>query len=450
MLPETSNRRSRSVLLPLCVLGAGVVSFLWRPASRAYHIAAILLDAYLLAFLVRKKVTTKKIPEADIDTGSLPFFTLVVPCKNESGVICKTLQKLCFGLKYPVDSYRILVLDDHSTDGSFDRIHHWIRDTLRPLPVCQAIARPQHDIGGGKSGALNAALKYIFYEREQDVIISPKKRHIIGFLDADAQCDPRLLAALAAVFLSEDALVLQVLKKPIRWGSRSLLEDCQVADYMADWFVSSQRQIRRAGCASLRGNGMFFDEAVILHVADGRSALRGFFFNDQTTGDDVDMTCRLKIAGLKIHYIDDTYVMEELAPSWKALFQQRARWVYGGYRRYTDYLESLPCLWWNDPDELVEFCVLLAPIFLLPQFILSFWFNGNRAVWFHLAFLLVWGLGLMCQACASLRLALLGLIFSLHRIFFIYWTVVLCIWKPSECLPYWKTTRRVDMERGTP
>jgi cellulose synthase/poly-beta-1,6-N-acetylglucosamine synthase-like glycosyltransferase len=336
-------------------------------------------------------------------------------------------------------------MDDHSTDDSFVRLMKWKKMTTLPLPDCLVLKRPVHNKGGGKSGAMNAALRKIFFEREENAVIPAGKRHIIGFLDADVRCDPGILAVVADYFARPSVAALQVCKKPIISGPMSLLECCQTADYLADIFLSRQKHFRIPGRSSLRGNGMFFDGALLFHSTFVLDFQKRTYFNEETTGDDVDMTCRLKVAGLEIHYVDLVSVYEELAPTWRALLIQRARWIYGGYRRYIDFFGSLPQLWWRDPDELVEFVVLLAPLFFLAQLVPVLWLRKSFRVFLHFFALLLWGMGLMYRACSDVRIALIGFVFSLHRVMLILWATIFCVLRPTKPLEYWKTARRLDL-----
>ncbi|KAF6005237.1 hypothetical protein F1559_003086 [Cyanidiococcus yangmingshanensis] len=448
MLSRIAGWRCTPVLLPLLVVCGSASTVLWKPTSLVYHILAFLLEIRLVLFILCKQ-TARKL-DSSIETGSslLPHFTLIISCKDESGIICNTLETLCFEIKYPNDCYRIIVLDDHSTDDSFERAVEWTSRAKLPRPQCLIFKRRKHDTGGGKSGAMNAALREILIELHEDAVCSGGRKLILGFLDADAYSAPELLAVVADCFTKSRVAALQVCKRPILIGALSLLEYCQAADYMADMFLSAQRHLRRAGCACLRGNGMFFDAALLLHPSLAADLRRGMFFNENTTGDDVDMTCRLKIAGLKIHYLDEVVVYEELAPSWRALLIQRARWVYGGYRRYIDFFGSIPRLWWQDPDEMIEFVVLLAPLFFLTQLVLILWFKKGFTELYHCLILVLWDLGLMYRACTDTRMALLGFLFSFHRSLLVLWAIVICIWSPSKPLEYRKTTRRFELEDG--
>ncbi len=101
-------------------------------------------------------------------SDSLPI-CVVIPAYNEAPAIGKVLAELC---AYP---YRVVLVDDGSTDGTLD--------VARPFPV--AILR--HAINLGQGAALHTGIQYALQLQGVQTIVT---------FDADGQHDPANIARL--------------------------------------------------------------------------------------------------------------------------------------------------------------------------------------------------------------------------------------------------------------
>src|SRR4051812_33011885 len=69
----------------------------------------------LLTFLERRKVPAERVARST----NLPSVAIIVPCYNEQNGIAATLQSL-LALEYPRDKFEIIIVDDGSTDRTFE------------------------------------------------------------------------------------------------------------------------------------------------------------------------------------------------------------------------------------------------------------------------------------------------------------------------------------------
>lgn len=53
--------------------------------------------------------------------------------------------------------------------------------------------------------------------------------------------------------------------------------------------------------------------------------------------DDLDMSFRLHISGYNIVLYDGELIVDDPVHSWSQLWQQRIRWMTGGFQRFIDY-----------------------------------------------------------------------------------------------------------------
>src|SRR3990167_3948433 len=89
----------------------------------------IFLTVYVQVFLLitflenRKKIVIRK---GGIKLSTYPAVTLVVPCWNEEGTVKETVRSL-LSLNYQKDKIKIFLIDDGSTDGTWDIIRKFAR-----------------------------------------------------------------------------------------------------------------------------------------------------------------------------------------------------------------------------------------------------------------------------------------------------------------------------------
>ncbi|MDN5367148.1 MAG: poly-beta,6-N-acetyl-D-glucosamine synthase, partial [Candidatus Diapherotrites archaeon] len=138
-------------------------------------VSTFFLAVYLVAFFSWKR-RRKRIPDE-----KLPTVSIVVPAYNEGENIGETIESL-LRLNYPKDKMEIIVVDDGSTDNTYDVAKRYEGETVR-------VIRKEN---GGKSSALNMGIKHA-------------RGEIIACMDADSVATPDSLRVLVEYILEEDA-----------------------------------------------------------------------------------------------------------------------------------------------------------------------------------------------------------------------------------------------------
>lgn len=115
-----------------------------------------------------------------------PFISIVVCAFNEERLLKSCLESLV-GQTYPSDKYEIIIIDDESTDRTFEIAERYIT-SIGSEAVSTRIFRIQH---GGLSVARNSG-------------ILKSKGDIIAFIDGDAVANNRWLAELSAIFATSE------------------------------------------------------------------------------------------------------------------------------------------------------------------------------------------------------------------------------------------------------
>src|SRR3989344_5464142 len=130
---------------------------------------------FLVSFLEnRKKIIIRK---GAVKLEKYPEVSVVVPCWNEERTIFKTVQSL-FRLNYPQDKLKIFLVDDGSTDGTWNIIRKFSKHKN------VTVFRKEN---GGKYTALNYGL-------------AQSKSEFFGCLDADSIVDPEALVRIMSYF----------------------------------------------------------------------------------------------------------------------------------------------------------------------------------------------------------------------------------------------------------
>jgi cellulose synthase/poly-beta-1,6-N-acetylglucosamine synthase-like glycosyltransferase len=110
------------------------------------------------------------------NTRDFPFISIIVPAHNESLVIDR-LMKSCANLTYERDRFQIIIVDDCSTDCTFEAIKPWTCH-ISNLKVARRYERK-----GWKGGALNFALTCLNEKSEYVLVVDADNTLITDILE---------------------------------------------------------------------------------------------------------------------------------------------------------------------------------------------------------------------------------------------------------------------------
>ncbi len=246
-----------------------------------------------------------------ISNKELPVLDILVAARDEENVIARLVERL-FSLDYPTNKLNIYIIDDGSSDKTpliLDRLS-------RQYDKLKVISRSPN-AGGGKSGALNYALKFTHGEW-------------LLVLDADAELKQDSLIRLFSFVEEGDWSAVQ-LRKSVTNVSKNFLTSCQSMEMAMDAIFQYGR-LSVAGVSELRGNGQLIKKETLLACGS---------FNEDTVTDDLDLSLRLLLSKSRIGILWDPPVMEEAVENLNALLAQRQRWAEGGLQRFFDYGDQL-------------------------------------------------------------------------------------------------------------
>ncbi len=276
---------------------------------------AILLGGYGLRTVLRKSRKLTNSSQVNLTNVAekefLPTIDVLVAARDEEAVLSRLVNRLNL-LNYPKEKLSTWIVDDGSQDGTSSILN----ELTKQFSTLNVIRRSRF-AGGGKSGALNEALKHL-------------KADWLLILDADAQLQEDVLLRLVDIIQNYSWSAVQLRKSVIN-ASQNPLTCCQAMEMAMDAVIQEGR-LSGGGVVELRGNGQFLKRAA-LDKCGG--------FNEDTVTDDLDLSFRLLILGELVGILWDPPVEEEAVLSIPALLKQRQRWAEGGLQRFFDYWHLL-------------------------------------------------------------------------------------------------------------
>src|SRR3989344_6892512 len=229
--------------------------------------------------------------------------TIVVPCWNEESTVYKTIRSL-LALNYPQDKLKILLIDDGSTDGTWNIIRKF-----KKYPNIKIFQKEN----GGKYTALNLGLKH-------------SETSFFGALDADTLADPESLIRIMSYF-EKDKSIMAVVPSVVVYNPKNLIQNAQKAEYHMG--VYTKKMLSFLGAINVTpGPLTIFRRRVFDEL--------GPYRHGHNT-EDMEIAYRMQKNDYKIEHCHDAYVYTNTPSSVKKLFRQRLRWIYGFINNTIDY-----------------------------------------------------------------------------------------------------------------
>ena len=354
----SKNRRLKSFIFLILCISIGVYPhfFIKKPPVFLIYATSLIVLIYGIWVLSKNmKILSNNFSDSQELSKNIPTLDILVAARDEQNVIARLVERL-FNLDYPSDKLKIHIIDD----GSMDDTPIILKKLSKKYEKLNIISRSKN-AGGGKSGALNHALKFISGEW-------------VFILDADAQLKNDTLRRVLD-FAQKGSWSAVQLRKSVLNTNKNFLTTCQGIEMAMDAYFQVGR-LYSAGISELRGNGQLVRRDVLLSCGS---------FNENTVTDDLDLSVRLILSKSKIGIFWDPPVMEEAVEDISALFRQRQRWAEGGLQRFFDYGRNLILskLTFIQKFDLTYFFILqyALPIIALVDLIVSLLFFKSPIYW---------------------------------------------------------------------
>lgn len=264
---------------------------------------ALYIEIFFLITYFESREKEKKVLEIR-QPQKTPSVSIVVPVWNEETTVLKTIFSL-LKLNYPKDKLLIYIVDDGSTDNTWQVIQRFSKNKQVKL------LRKEN---GGKHTALNYALSFIDTD-------------LVGCLDADSFVHPEALNRIVAQF--SDPEIMAVTPSVKVFEPKGILGMVQKAEYMLGIFL---RKVFSSLNAIYITPGPFsiFKLSVFKTIGNYRHA---------HNTEDMEIAMRMQKNGLKIGNAHNAFIYTTAPTTLYRLYRQRLRWVYGFLRNSFDYRE---------------------------------------------------------------------------------------------------------------
>jgi poly-beta-1,6-N-acetyl-D-glucosamine synthase len=250
-----------------------------------------------------KRLRNPRLPE------DLPSVTVAVPAYNEEKTIAKTVESL-LALDYPKRLLKIMVIDDGSTDRTYEVAMRFEKRGVTVLTKKNS----------GKAAALNLA-------------ISRTDTELFGALDADSFVSPRALKRMVGYFRDSD--VMAVTPSLVVHRPESALQKVQYIEYMIGIF--------------LRKVFAYLDS---IHVTPGPFTIyrKSFFdrhggYDENNLTEDIEVALRMQKKGYRIENSVNATVYTVSPSKFTPLLRQRLRWYIGFTENVARYRELFGEIW---------------------------------------------------------------------------------------------------------
>ncbi|MBI4818469.1 MAG: glycosyltransferase [Deltaproteobacteria bacterium] len=242
--------------------------------------------------------------EAASPASPTPRVLVQLPLFNEA-LVAERLVRAAHALRWPPELLEIQILDD-STDETSAILHRLVEElSTQPGPKVTLLGRS--DRSGFKAGALARGL------RESGA-------PFVAIFDADFVPCPDFLERTLSILLGDAELGLV----QARWGhlnrDQSWLTRAQATFLDAHFGIEHQGRVNLGACFNFNGTAGVFRRSAIERAGG---------WSSRTVTEDLDLSYRAQLTGVRFAYVDSLVVPAELPESWNAFRAQQARWVRG-------------------------------------------------------------------------------------------------------------------------
>ncbi len=254
-------------------------------------VVSLILNLYWMLLYLANKELMHKEPKA----FSNKFVSIIIPAYNEEASIRSCVESL-LNLDYPEDMFEVIVVDDASTDGTYDAI-----SDFEGLANVKILRRKKNS--GMKSSALNTARPCL-----------DKRTELVVILDADSVVQKNTLKHVLPYF--EDEAMGATSLRYLPWNRKHILARLQFFEYLYSMFW---RRILSLLDSMYVTPGVFsvYRKSVIDEVG---------WFSEKTLGEDMELALRIQKTGYRIGYAYSTTAYTIVPESIKGFVKQRIRW----------------------------------------------------------------------------------------------------------------------------
>jgi len=265
--------------------------------------ASLNFEVFLLISYFENRLKIKEEEDmVSLGVKKYPSVTIIVPCWNEQNTVSKTIHSL-LNLDYPKNKLKIMIVDDGSTDKTWERVQKFKNNTQIVLHTKE---------NGGKYTALNYG-------------ISKLDTELVGCLDADSYVHKDALKTIVTYFQNKETMAVAPSIK--LWQPKGPLQLLQKVEYGFGIFTRKMFQYMQSVYITPGPFSIFRKEVF--------EKLGGYRHAHNT--EDIEIALRMQKNGFKIAHAHKAFVYTVPPNSFGRLLTQRTRWSHGFLKNAMDY-----------------------------------------------------------------------------------------------------------------
>lgn len=260
------------------------------------------LEVFFLITFFEERFKLAEKPKSE-KLSRYPSTTIIVPCWNEEKTVAGTVHSL-LRLNYPKDKLKIFIVDDGSTDSTWEAIQKFAHHPQIALFKKE---------NGGKHTAVNLGIEKATTE-------------LVGCLDADSFVEENALLEIARAF-NEDPLMMAATPMLVVHDPKTILQKMQKTEYHTGAFL--KRMLSPLDAINVTpGPFSIFRKKVFNKI--------GLFKAAHNT-EDLEFALRMQANHLRIRNVHTAHVHTSAPGTLYKLYRQRLRWAYGTMKNTLDY-----------------------------------------------------------------------------------------------------------------
>lgn len=340
------KRSLASVIIFLCIIFF-CIFYITRDIIIILSLLILFVSCFTMFLTVKRAislkflemVSTKKIKMTD-KMDSYPDISIIFPIRNESNVICQSLDKV-FEVDYPLGKINVIVIDDNSADDTLDVLNRYSQKNK--------ITIYRNDKEPGKASALNNFLKYINTE-------------FLVIMDADHYMSKDFLKKAIPYFNNPKVGLVQGMNC-IRNGNQSIIAKLVELEFHGLHQVIYYTQPMPV----YLGTGAVFKTEVFKST--------GLFKNDIPT-EDWELSYRIHQKNYEIIFSNKFYTYELAPVKLSEFLKQRYRWLRGTWQAVkTQFLNTINSKNVNLSKKINFLFICSFPFTLVSFFIINVFYS---------------------------------------------------------------------------
>ena len=313
------------VLLESVILSAISLYLLFFLTVLIFRYAILMLFSFMEHLEYQVKKSNQKEP-TERDDNALPLISLVVPAFNEGPVIEAAIRSL---LKLDYPNYEVLVIDDGSTDDTYQKALTVARLSTT-VPVRVITKR-----NGGKADALNTGMTHA-------------RGEFVLNMDGDTKLSRNTLRACIRHF--EDPRIGAVAGNVKVLNRENIWTRVQALEYVEGLAMARKAQSFMRSVNIIPGPLGMFRKSVLQQVGG---------YDEDTFAEDCDLTLKMLMRGWHIAYEPTAIAWVETPSKLLDLLKQRYRWTRGILQAMRKHKSAL----WKPRKAGINFYILWYMLF---------------------------------------------------------------------------------------